>query len=195
MVRVDHVIYAAEDLAMATARLETEVGVRAEGGGRHEGMGTHNTILPLGGGYLEVLAIADGAEAENAPLGVALTRRLAEHGEGLFGWAVAVDDVEQVAARLGTPIVAIRREGFGARLTGLHESTADPGLPFFITRDPGIPDPGRSGAAPGISWIETTADAGRLGTWLGDAVLPVRYGTGRPGIVAMGIGDQELRTG
>lgn len=192
--RVDHVIYAAEDLPTATARLVTELGVRAEGGGRHEGMGTHNTILPLGGGYLEVLAIADPAEAQNAPLGMALTRRLAEHGEGLFGWAVAVDDVEQVAARLGTPVVTIRRDGFGARLAGLQESMADPGLPFFITRDPGVLDPGRSGTAPGISWVETTADAARLETWLGEAALPIRHGRGRPGIVAMGIGDQELRS-
>lgn len=193
--RIDHVIYAAVDLAEATARLETDLDVKAAGGGRHEGMGTHNAILPLGGGYLEVLAIADPAEAQAAPSGAALARRLATHGDGLFGWAVAVDDVEQVAARLGTPVIEIRREGFGARLTGVHEALADPGLPFFITRDPGVADPGRAGAGPGISWVETTAAADRLGTWLDGAALPARAGRGTPGVVAMGIGAAELRTG
>ncbi len=50
--RLDHVIYATADLDAAAARVEVELGLAVAGGGRHEGMGTHNRIFPLGGGYL-----------------------------------------------------------------------------------------------------------------------------------------------
>jgi hypothetical protein len=50
---------AATDLGAAAARLESEHGLRASGGGEHEGLGPHNRIVPLGGGYLEILAVAD----------------------------------------------------------------------------------------------------------------------------------------
>lgn len=58
--RIDHVIYAARDLDATAARLEAEHGLVAAGGGRHDGIGTHNRVMPVGGGYLEVLAVADG---------------------------------------------------------------------------------------------------------------------------------------
>src|SRR4051794_31661126 len=56
-VRVDHVIYATGDLDGAAARIERELGVAAAGGGRHERIGTHNRIVPLDDGYIELLAI------------------------------------------------------------------------------------------------------------------------------------------
>ena len=64
--RIDHVIYAAADLDAAAARIESELGLVAGGGGRHEGLGTVNRIVPLGGGYLELLAVADREEAEGS---------------------------------------------------------------------------------------------------------------------------------
>jgi hypothetical protein len=62
-VRIDHVILAASDLDSGAARLEAELGLVAAGGGRHDGLGTQNRIVPLGGGYLEILAIADADES------------------------------------------------------------------------------------------------------------------------------------
>lgn len=73
--RVDHVVYAAEDVDGATARIEDELGVAAVGGGRHEGHGTYNRIVPLGGGYLEVLGLADPLQAERSDFGSGLLRR------------------------------------------------------------------------------------------------------------------------
>jgi hypothetical protein len=67
--RVDHVIWATADLAAAAARMEREHGLVATGGGAHDGMGTRNRILPLGGGYLELLAVRDAAEAAGSPRG------------------------------------------------------------------------------------------------------------------------------
>ena len=108
-------------------------------------MGTHNRIVPLGGGYLELLAIADADEAAASALG----RFVDAAVEGWMGWAVVVDDVDAVAERLGTEMTVIARAGFTARLTGVVEALAEPTLPFFLARDAGTPDPGEGGAAGG----------------------------------------------
>ena len=192
-VRIDHVIYAAEDLDLAAARIEAELGLTARAGGRHEGLGTHNRIVPLGRGYLELLAVADPEEAARSVFGRGLLARLARDGDGLLGWVVAVDDIDAVARRLGTPVTTIRRAGLSARLTGLAEAIHEPVLPFFISRDRGVPDPGVGGDADGIAWIELAGDAARLRTWLDFAELPVRVVEGPPAVLAVGIGERELR--
>ena len=191
--QIDHVIIAAADLDAAAGRLEAEHGLVATGGGRHEGVGTHNRIVPLGGGYLELMAVADPAEAERSPLGRILSATIAERVEGLMAWCVAVADVEAVARRLGTDISLIAREGLSARLTGIAEAMTEPCLPFFIERDPGIADPGAGGDSGGITWVEVGGDAERLADWLGGERLPVRVVDGPPAVRAVGIGDRELR--
>jgi hypothetical protein len=191
--RIDHVIYATRDLDRAAARLADELGVAAVGGGRHEGLGTHNQILPLGGGYLELLAVRDPEEAAGSALGAALQARIEQQGDGLMGWAVALDEIEPVAARLRSSITTIARQGMTARLTGLAESLRRPFLPFFLTRDSGVEDPGTAGAAGGITWIEVAGDRALLERWLGGAELPVRIAEGPAGVRAVGIGDRELR--
>ena len=70
---------------------------------------------------------------------------------------------------------------------------AEPFLPFFIERDPGVADPGAGGERGGITWIEVAGDADRLAAWLGDNDMPVRVVDGPPGVTAVGIGDRELR--
>jgi hypothetical protein len=192
-VRIDHVILAAADLDSAAARLEAQLGLVAAHGGRHDGLGTHNRIVPLGDGYLEILAIADPDEAAASPLGRAVTARIAEAGDGLMGWAVAVDDVTPVAERLGTEVSTITRQGLSARLTGLAEAMAEPFLPFFISRDHGIEDPGAAGDVGGIKWVELAGDGERLDGWLGGSELPVRVVGGPPGLRGVGIGERVLR--
>src|SRR4051812_6671295 len=192
--RIDHVIYACADLDAAAARVEAELGVAARGGGRHERIGTRNRIVPLGGGYLELLAGADPTEAAASGLGRAVQERIAATGDGLMGWAVAVDDVEPVAARLGTAISTIARSGLTARLTGVAEAMREPSLPFFIARDAGVADPsGPAGGAGGIAWLEVSGDAPRLRDWLGGADLPLRVVDGAPAVRAIGVGDSEWR--
>ena len=70
---------------------------------------------------------------------------------------------------------------------------ADRSLPFFITRDAGVADPGEAADAGGITWIEVAGDEGHLREWVGTAELPVRVVDGPPGVVAIGIGDRKLR--
>lgn len=191
--RIDHVIYATQDLDAAAARLEAEHGLVAHGGGRHAGIGTENRVVPLGGGYLELIAVADRAEAERSALGHELARRIHERGEGLMGWVVAVDDVLAEAGRTGAELSVIERDGLRARIAGVATAMAEPALPFFIERDPGIADPGAAGDAGGITWVELTGDAARLRAWLGDAELPVRISAGEPALLGVGIGDRALR--
>jgi hypothetical protein len=181
-VRIDHVIWAATDLDRATAELSDRIGVPSAGGGRHAGIGTHNQVLPLGPGYLEVLAIADAEEAAASGIGGALQARLDAHGDGLWAWAVAVEDV----APLGLEISRIERHGLTAHLAGVARALREPWHPFFIQHDPGIADPSAGGTAGGITWVELSADPEL-------PELPVRVGEGPPGVIAMGIGDRELR--
>jgi Glyoxalase-like domain len=191
--RIDHVIFAAPDLDAAAARLESEHGLRAEGGGRHEGIGTHNRIVPLGGGYIELLAVADAEEAAASELGRLLAARIERAGGGPMGWAVAVEDIEPVARLLGTEVSTIGRQGMTARLTGVAEAMAEPFLPFFIERDPGVADPGAASEGGGIEWIEVAGDPRKLADWLGGASLPVRVSEGEPGVLAVGVGGQTVR--
>ena len=183
--RIDHVIWVADDLHPTADRLAHEHRLAEGGGGRHVGIGTHNRVFPLGGGYLEVLAIADQEEAAAAVIG----RAVAAAPDGLFGWAVAVEDVPAEAQRLGLEVTSIERDGLTARLTGVAQAMAEPWLPFFIQRDPGIADPGASGDAGGIAWIELAADRERLDRWLGAGEqLPLRYAAGEtPGLRAVGL--------
>ena len=156
--QIDHVIYAAHDLDTAADGVESDLGLTVVPGGRHAGHGTHNRIVPLGRGYLELMGIADDDEAAASPIGRALRRHLDERGDGLFAWAVAVREIEPVADRLGLPVTKIAREGLTAQLVGVAEALGAPGLPFFIARDHGIPDPRVGADAGGIGWVEVSCD-------------------------------------
>ena len=193
-VRIDHVIYATGDLDTAAVRVESELGLSALRGGRHEGHGTHNRIVPLGGGYLELMAIADPEEAAGSPIGSALQARLTDQGDGLFAWAIEVDDIKPVADRLVLPMSTVTRRGFSARLVGVAEALREPGLPFFLSRDHEVPDPGVGGEVGGITWLEVACDREELEGRLAGVQLPVRVVEGPPGVRAMGIGDREFRS-
>jgi catechol 2,3-dioxygenase-like lactoylglutathione lyase family enzyme len=191
-VRIDHVIYATGDLDAGTARVEDELGLTAVEGGRHEGHGTVNRVVPLGRGYLELVAVADPEEAASSAFGRAVQERLAHAGDGLMGWAVAVDDIGSVAARLRTSSTTISRAGLTARLAGMPEALREPFLPFFIARDVGVVNPGAAGNAGGITWLEVSGDSERLARWLGGAPLPVGVVAGPAAVRAIRIGDREL---
>jgi fermentation-respiration switch protein FrsA (DUF1100 family) len=192
-VRIDHVIYATADLDGAAARIQSELGLSVVPGGRHEGHGTHNRIVPLGGGYLELMAVADPDEAADSPMGSAVQARLTEQGDGLFAWVIILDGVEQFADRLGLPVITVAREGLSARVAGLAEALRNPVLPFFLERDEGVADPGEGADAGGITWLEVAGDREALESRLGDTELPVRVVDGPVGVIAMGIGERELR--
>lgn len=92
---IDHLVYAAPDLAAAVADLAERLGVRAQAGGKHIGLGTHNALLGLGATtYLEVVA----ADPEQPP---SLSRPFGLDGlthAGLAGWALACGDIDAAIA-------------------------------------------------------------------------------------------------
>ena len=189
--RLDHVIYGTADLDVAQRRIEAELGLEVLPGGHHVGQGSHNRIVPLGDGYLELMAIDDPGEAATNPFGQVLLEVLAV--ERLVGWAVLVDDIEAVAARNGTPIYTVRRDTLGASVTGVQEALREPTLPFFIGANARGTRPGTARDAGGLTWIEVAGDEARLREWLGGAELPVRVVAGDPAVRAMGIGEREFR--
>lgn len=95
--RIDHLIYAAPDLTMAVADVEERFGVRAQAGGKHTGLGTHNALLALGPlTYLEIIA----PDPEQPGLSISVPFRLdrATRG-GLVGWALACDNIDEAVAK------------------------------------------------------------------------------------------------
>jgi Glyoxalase-like domain len=89
---VDHLIYAVPELTAAVADLEQRLGVRAELGGRHIGLGTHNALLALGPRtYLEIIAPDPGQpEPAERPFGISDL-----DGSRMVGWALACDDIDR----------------------------------------------------------------------------------------------------
>ena len=196
--RVDHLIYAVDDLDEAAARFLDEYGLASVAGGRHPGWGTANRIVPLGPDYLELVAVVDEVEAAASDFG----RAVLAAGAGLAGWAVATDDLAGVARRLGLDVAQGSRERpdgvtLAWRLAGVARALHSAALPFFIQWDgPAELHPGRAAAphrvAPGgIAWIEVAAEEEALSAWLGESGLPLRIGDGPAALAAAGIDTAE----
>jgi hypothetical protein len=203
--RIDHVLYAVSDLEAAGTRFEEDLGLESIPGGRHPNWGTANRIVQLGPDYVELVGVVDLETAASSDFG----RLVRDAGEGLVGWAVATDDLDAVAARLGLHIErGSRKRPDGVRLAwrlaGVAEALQSAGaLPFFIQWEgPGELHPGGDHSAPaGIRWVEVAADEAELSEWLGGEQLPVRFtarahaaegGGSRHGITAAGIREIVL---
>lgn len=186
MVRIDHVIWTTADLERTAESLAARYGLRVSGGGRHEGHGTHNLIVPLGGGFLELLALEDPRLAASSPIG----RALATAGEGLFGWVVAVEEIAPHAERLGLDTLTLTRGATQILLAGVAEAMSAPWLPFFIERPAGSADPGAGGTGGGIASLEVRGDRERLSEWLDGAELPLELAaSGEPGVRSVRLGS------
>jgi Glyoxalase-like domain len=201
--RMDHVIYAVNDLEAAAASLFEREGIASVPGGRHEGWGTANRIVPLGDTYLELIAVVDVEEAEGSEFGRGVRRALSEDRR-LVGWVVATDEIDAVAKRLGLDVEEKSRETADGstlrwRVAGIERAMKTGGLPFFVQWD--VPDEQRPGAAEashdaevqGIAWVEIlTDDRDAVKDWLGDDHdLPVRISEGDPAIAAAAIATAD----
>ena len=163
-------------------------------GGRHPGWGTANMIVPLGDAYLELVAVADPAEAAGSPFGRWVAAAQAGPARPL-GWAVRTERLDDVAHRLGLTVSAGSRAGRDGglvrwRLAGIERAAAEPSLPFFIEWQPGTLLPGRAPAthragAVRIAGLELTGDAERLAAWLGSHRLPVSVRPGAPALASV----------
>lgn len=144
---LDHVVVCVADLDSAARLFEERFGVRAVGGGRHDGHGTANRIIPLGKNYIELLSVVDIDEASASPFG----RWAAEQTHGADAKAVCLrtDDLDTLCARLGLEASPMNRgtasgDRLEWRVAGL-ETALGSVMPFFIQWD--VSDelyPGRS---------------------------------------------------
>ena len=140
--QLDHVAYAVTnaELADTVQRLGAELGVAFIDGGKHPRAGTRNFILPLASGqYIEIVAPLEHPVAETVPFGQAVRNR-AEAGGGWMGWALRVDDIAPLEARIGRSAgPGHRQRPGGTDLTwqqiGVIDLIAEPILPFFIKWD------------------------------------------------------------
>ena len=197
---IDHVIYAVDDLDAAGASLCDREGLASVPGGRHEGGGTQNRIVPLGESYLELIAVVDVDEAEGSEFGRAVRRALTEE-HPLVGWVLATDDIDAVAKRLDLEVEEKSRETddgstLSWRLAGLERAMKSGALPFFVQWDvppeqhPGAAEVHHEAGPRGIAWVEVCADEpDEVREWLGEHAddLPVRIKDGGPALAAAAI--------
>ncbi len=201
MLELDHVIVAVKDLAVAAARLERDHGLSSVAGGHHRGLGTGNRIVPLGNSYVELMAVVDEEEAEGSAL-AAWVRATSADGDRLGALCLRTDDAEAAARRLGTSALDMGRvkpDGTELRwkLAGLHQTLADPRLPFFIqwfaapAEQPGATPIEHASGARGIEWVEIACDERTLRERVGDARLDVRPVPGDGGVRRVGITTRD----
>jgi hypothetical protein len=139
--KIDHLVYAAPDLAAGIERVEKLLGVKAVPGGQHPGAGTRNALIGLGDGtYLEII----GPDPDQPK--PALPRRFGIDdlkAPRLVTWAAKGKDLEAIVANakskgieLGLVQIGSRRRPDGVllswRLTASSTLNADGLVPFFI---------------------------------------------------------------
>lgn len=194
---IDHVIVAVRDLDTAADRFLAEYGLASVAGGRHPGHGTANRIVPLGGAYLELMAVLDRGEAAASRLGTAVAAAT-EEGDGAFALCLRTDDIGSVASRLGLePVPMTRRRPDGVELAwtlaGLECALGPERLPFFIEwhvapgDHPAEIHIDHPGGAASLGRVRISGDARRIVEWVGreDPLIEVEDGT--PGIASVEI--------
>jgi hypothetical protein len=86
---IDHIIWACRDLESGIDTIESMTGVRAEIGGRHPGLGTHNALMHIGNrSYFEI--VAPDPDQDGGPWARSLQ---AMPEPGLLHWVIARPDL------------------------------------------------------------------------------------------------------
>ncbi len=190
MPTIDHVMVAVANLEEAARRYASDYGLIAVAGGRHDGLGTANSIVPLGDDYVELVAVVDGDEAAGNPVGQFLSHHLAEVGEGLVAVCLRTSDAAATIKRTGSSPVAMSRtrpDGhvLSWELIGM-DGTLGHGFPFFITWALDEHHPARTAIvhrsdAQSIAWVELGGDAQRIREWVGADAPQLRLVGGESG--------------
>lgn len=188
---VDHVMVVVADLERTARRYESEHGLASTAGGRLDGLGAANVIVPLGSEYIELITVADAEEAAASPVGRFLIHRLATVGEGPAAVCLRTTDPRDVGERTKSSPVAMSRTLPSGRqlqweLLGMEGALLE-GLPFFITWPLDDDHPARTpvehpSAASGITWVEVGGDPDRLRAWVSSDDAKLRFVGGAPGV-------------
>ena len=178
--RIDHVALAVPDLDGAARALLEEHGLASTPRNPQPEWGTAHRIVPLGGAYLELIALDRPEVAARSPVGARVSR-LARTVSLAF-WCVRPETLHPVASRLGLTVSEGERQrpdgtAFIWQTAGL-DIAAEYGLPFFIhwagTGTPHRVSVQHTARPQGFAWIEVGGDQARLADWLGPHELPLR---------------------
>ena len=141
-VAVDHLVVAAGNLDEGAEYIFEALGVRPEGGGVHEKMGTHNRLVRLGSScYLEVIAINPDAPKPPHPRWFELDtegmRRRIRRKPRLVTWALGTENMAELHRKNGPVlgrIVPMSRGSLHWRLTVTEDGHLPGGgvVPFLI---------------------------------------------------------------
>ena len=141
LARVDHLVYAAPELAAGVAAVEHLLGVRATPGGAHPHRGTRNALISLGArAYIEIIGPDpdQGAPVEPRPF------RIDElSAPRVVTWSAWERDLEDLSRRAAAAGVTLGMIGTGSRnrpdgvlltwrFTDPRALPADGVVPFFI---------------------------------------------------------------
>ncbi|MCV7229421.1 VOC family protein [Mycolicibacterium komossense] len=145
---IDHIVIAVPNLAAAKESFRTVLGLTAIGGGRHDGVGTENLIIPLQGSYLELVTVVDRDLAEQNPFGRLVSYAL-RHQLILAGWAVEIGGRNTS----GLTHQRLTRAGVAVDLYGVEEIIGASDRPFGLVRSPDQVLPG-AGAVDAAALLE-----------------------------------------
>jgi Glyoxalase-like domain len=198
---IDHLIVCVGDLGVAATNFKDRFGLSSVEGGRHPGHGTANRIIPLGGYYIELLAVVDPSEANASPFGKWANGR-ANSESGVDAVCIRTDDLDALCTRLDLePTAMSRRRPDGAELkwsvAGV-ELAIEEALPFFIEWH--VPEdqmPGRTHVTHdrevnGVEEIVLSGDTARLAKWT-DGVPPIRVVEGPSSIISASLATPKGR--
>lgn len=189
---VDHVVVAVTALDDAARRLARDHGLDAAYGGEHPGRGTANRIVALAdAAYLELITVVDADTAHADPLGRAVAHGLATGG-GPLAWALATDDLDELAASAGLavePMTRRRPDGveLSWRVAGLAEAYDDPSHPILIAWDvPPHAHPSAGGTAR-LERLAVSGDPDWLPALVGELPTPVALTPGPAAVLEITI--------
>ena len=193
-VLIDHVCWLVPDAAATTRFLDVDFGLGVEAGMYYPPAGTqHYNVWLRPPQLLEFMTIADREAAAGSDSGRAALACEAR-GYGLFSWAVLVDDLESVSARLGIPIVDYTVPYGDGTLRGWRTVSGPAHLPFFIDYPNNGDRAGRIETAYAraghrcspthFSALTVRGSEAEMLQWLGPHRLPIHFEGGERGIVA-----------
>lgn len=181
------------DFAATAARWRSEWELTAVEGVRFDqAPGWGNWVVPMGDTWIELLGLIDAEAASGDPRAEMFSRAVAA-GDRLLGWALAPDDLDAVADRVGLPALSSTSTGArtgertGWRQVGFDETRTEPYLPFFVAppmRVQLMKAVGNPRPMPRDVRMELSGDPKRLKQWLSDIEAPFSIDAGPPALVA-----------